>query len=349
MATDAQVSEWIMRQLLQAEWVALSEVKRALLKPEESLQWASRKLRYIRELNRQLQPLCRFPQLTRELEVVLSRAHEAGEADAVRALGADLDTAQVLPTAGESLEALANETVRGFEGAGQQLLRSCLDGYREVITKVAAQMQVGTVSVQTAVQGALAEWFRKGAAAYVDSAGRHWDLASYGEMAARTANIRARNLGYENQVQAAGEDLVIVSAHIGTCPLCYPWQGRILSISGTTPGYPSKADAISAGLFHPNCTHRTSLYIPGLTRPLPNVNEGKNTKAYEARMRLRTLERRARDIHKVFSISPPDEKVRLQERLHEVNVQIRALTKKTGQKRRQWRERPLKARPLILT
>ena len=52
-----------------------------------------------------------------------------------------------------------------------------------------------------------------------------------------------------------GEDLIQVSSHKGACPLCEPWQGAVLSISGNHPTYPALADAKAAGLFHPNCAH----------------------------------------------------------------------------------------------
>ncbi len=43
-----------------------------------------------------------------------------------------------------------------------------------------------------------------------------------------------------------------------TCDKCKAWVGRIVSITGKTPEYPTLADAKAAGLFHPRCTHNIS-------------------------------------------------------------------------------------------
>ncbi len=42
---------------------------------------------------------------------------------------------------------------------------------------------------------------------------------------------------------------------------CTPWQGKILSITGKTKGYPTLEEAKAAKLFHPRCRHAYGLYI----------------------------------------------------------------------------------------
>lgn len=46
-----------------------------------------------------------------------------------------------------------------------------------------------------------------------------------------------------------------------TCDKRSPWGGKVLSLTGETPGYPTMAEAKAAGLFHPNCRHTYSLWI----------------------------------------------------------------------------------------
>ena len=58
-----------------------------------------------------------------------------------------------------------------------------------------------------------------------------------------------------------GEDLIQVSAHNSQCPYCSAWEGKILSLTGTTKGYPTVGDAMMDGLFHEGCRHSTALYI----------------------------------------------------------------------------------------
>jgi len=52
--------------------------------------------------------------------------------------------------------------------------------------------------------------------------------------------------------------------------------------------YPLLATAVAAGLFHPNCTHRTHLYIEGLSRPYGKTED---PEGYEREQKLRVAER----------------------------------------------------------
>ena len=100
-----------------------------------------------------------------------------------------------------------------------------------------------------------------GITAFVDRSGKKWNLKSYASMFSRTELMNVHNEAKRTEFLEHGEDLVIVSSHPGTCEKCAPWQGRVLSLSGKTPGYPTLDQAKEAGLFHPNCRHSYSLYI----------------------------------------------------------------------------------------
>ena len=100
--------------------------------------------------------------------------------------------------------------------------------------------------------------------AMVDKGGRKWKLEVYAEMLARTKLIEAANTGMCNRLLREGYDLVQVSQHPGACPLCVPWEGEILSITGRTEGRSTVDEAKAAGLFHPNCKHRLVPYHPEL-------------------------------------------------------------------------------------
>lgn len=96
---------------------------------------------------------------------------------------------------------------------------------------------------------------------FEDSAGRQWNMRSYAEMVARTSTMEAHLQGTANRLGELGHDLVKVSRHVGPCEKCAPWEGKILSLTGKTPGFPTLAEAREAGLFHPNCKHAYGLYI----------------------------------------------------------------------------------------
>lgn len=64
-----------------------------------------------------------------------------------------------------------------------------------------------------------------------------------------------------NRIKSQGHDLVKVSTHLGACSKCAPFQGKILSITGKTKGYPTLQEALNHGLFHVGCRHAMGLYI----------------------------------------------------------------------------------------
>lgn len=73
--------------------------------------------------------------------------------------------------------------------------------------------------------------------------------------------MEAHLQGTANRLTEYGHDLVIVSYHPGACPLCVPWENKVLSITGKAEGYPTLDEAKAAGLFHPNCRHAYGLHI----------------------------------------------------------------------------------------
>lgn len=111
--------------------------------------------------------------------------------------------------------------------------------------------------------------------AFVDKAGHKWSMSGYVEMLTRTTLMQIHNRATWTEFAAHNEDLVLVSVHVPCCPLCAKWNGRVLSLTGKTPGYPTVADAEADGLFHPNCRHATSLYIPDGSEELPSPPEPK--------------------------------------------------------------------------
>ncbi|EEX49272.1 hypothetical protein GCWU000246_00004 [Jonquetella anthropi E3_33 E1] len=87
-------------------------------------------------------------------------------------------------------------------------------------------------------------------------------MGSYAEMLSRTTLMQVHNAATWNEFAEHGEDLIQISYHTPTCEMCAPWNGKVLSLTGKTPGYPTLAEAEGAGLFHPNCRHASSLWLP---------------------------------------------------------------------------------------
>jgi hypothetical protein len=133
-------------------------------------------------------------------------------------------------------------------------------------------------------------------------------------MAARTITARARNTAREMEFLAHGQDLVQTSSHWPTCPKCAPWNGVIVSLTGTDENYPSMETARNEGLFHANCLHSFSIYIPGFsdegrTEVIPD--EEAQRKNEEARKAGESLKEQQLD----------EERVKRRERYQEKSVQ----------------------------
>ena len=97
--------------------------------------------------------------------------------------------------------------------------------------------------------------------------GRNINLDSYAQTVARSTTREAQNQAQINHMRASNKDLVKMSSHATTCPICGPLQGRWYSLSGESKEYPAIYDtAWSSGyeLVHPNCRHSFRVVILGL-------------------------------------------------------------------------------------
>jgi hypothetical protein len=87
-----------------------------------------------------------------------------------------------------------------------------------------------------------------------DARGRIWHMDAYTDMVGRTITARARNTAREMEFLAHGQNLVRISSHFPTCPLCAPWSGVVVSLTEPTEEYPhTLQEAYDSGWGHPNC------------------------------------------------------------------------------------------------
>lgn len=198
---------------------------------------------------------------------------------AARAAGIP-DTLAPADTAAAAREAGAatGPSVRDLIGrTSSRVYRDLPDAYhdavREAIEATRGGMPQSSLSLSRiqAAQKALDRLAGRGITGFTDRAGREWDLLAYVEMATRTAVSNA----WDNLLGAAmirsGQDLVftITGSTEGSCPLCLPWLGRVLSLTGMTTGRAPITDAAgraagmevsgtiaearAAGFRHPGC------------------------------------------------------------------------------------------------
>lgn len=208
-----------------------------------------------------------------------------------------------------AVEALAEAVHADIGQRSRNILRDVVDIYRDVITAATARIVTGSQTRRQAAQSAWQRFVERGITAFYDRAGRRWKLGSYAEMATRTVAQRAAVAGQTDRLRAAGVSLVYVSNAPQECALCRPFEGRVLRLdagpTGTVrvphqlTGEPVEVDIVDtlaaaqlAGLFHPNCRHSISAYLPGVTTPPPQPTADPD--GDRARQRQREIERQIR-------------------------------------------------------
>lgn len=296
----------------QATESLLAAVARRLGRGIDQPGWAERKL-------------SEMVALRNEAQRVLDRLHVLGPdatTDAINTAygigrdAADADLADVpeLRTAftganTRSVDALIQETVTAVESTHGQILRSTMDAYRNVISEAAVPGVVsGGQTTRQAAQSALDRFANTGITGFRDSAGRNWQLDSYVEMATRTGAGRAQVAGTLDRLDESGRDLVIVSNAPQECSVCRPWEGKVLSITGATQGYPTVARARGEGLLHANCRHNLTAFIEGLTAaPTHTADPGGDA----ARQEQRRLERGVRQWKRREAVALDDNAARI--------------------------------------
>lgn len=115
-----------------------------------------------------------------------------------------------------------------------------------------------------------------------DKRGRMISLDAYADVVARSTTAETTNTATTNQLTSLGYDLVKMTEHATTCPICSVYQGRVYSISGKDSRFPSLDTAFSGEYanIHPRCRHRIFPYIPDLADDL-NGDIAKSNRSFE--------------------------------------------------------------------
>lgn len=180
------------------------------------------------------------------------------------------------------MEALIKATTKDMEKAEHAMLRMVNDQYRKIIFNAQIMANSGAFTLQQSIDKATKDFLRAGINCIQYKNGRRVNIASYAEMAIRTANKRAVLISEGDTRNAYGIHTVRISRYGGCSETCLPWQGRIYIddvYSGGTKEeaqekkLPLLSDAIAGGLFHPNCKHRASTYFYDLKKSLGKLEE----------------------------------------------------------------------------
>lgn len=217
-----------------------------------------------------------------------------------------------IPHGVRSAQAIRDDLVSTLDDVKRRITRLPDDVYKIISPAAAAGQALGGGYTPAQAQAyAWRNYVRQGITGFTDKAGRNWSLSAYVEMSVRTATTRAFNDAHLQVMRAAGINYFTVSDDGHPCPLCFPWQGKVLSDGFDRDGRmiadATIAEATDAGLFHPNCKHILTAVIPGITvLPTPREWSEQDALAYKNTQKQRRLELNIRKAKKSleYAIAP---------------------------------------------
>ncbi|WP_213816191.1 phage minor capsid protein [Glaciihabitans sp. dw_435] len=287
---------------------------------------------------------------------IIDIAAKEGEAAAVARLGMAKRLPVTTPLTGNATQAVAQLTLdlsSRLEAMHLRIARYPQDAYQRVINMTASNVLLGVQTSQLAQRTAVQRFLGEGITGFVDKADRNWHIGSYAEMATRTAVNRAYNDAGVWRMQQSGINLVTVQGASDSCKRCAPWVGKILSTDGTTGAVTVQhatqdktitvviaatlEHAKGAGLFHPNCRHKCTAYLPGLS--IPQKGQEYDPIAERERETQRAIERKIRSAKRDESVAGDDISRRRAHRdVLDGQAEMRDFVNTTGRPRASYRE-----------
>lgn len=171
-------------------------------------------------------------------------------------------TNEMRKNVGDGLEQVGRRVKRYLDESRDLALRKT--GLAATAEKAAMGATVrdmkNSMADKLAEQGFMTVQYGSGAKAYQVS------LDAYTALCARTTTAEAGNYAREKQLTENGYDLMKMTSHYPTCPLCARLQGRVYSISGDDKRFPALSVAFPNGYrtVHPNCAHRVVPFVESM-------------------------------------------------------------------------------------
>jgi len=209
------------------------------------------------------------------------------------------------------------------EIVGNQIMNHITRGINDVYYKTATTVftdnfQEGDLYTRQMYTDELIQKFTDdGIISFTTKNGRNIPIDEYSEMVSRTMTLQAEREGKLNRLQETGNDLILVSSHLGCCKYCQRYNGKVLSISGNDKRYPSLQEAQDNHLFHPNCRHTFTPYTGHKPKYLYSEEEQKlidqygekkaNEIIYINSQKQRRLEREVRQNKTAYELTHKEE------------------------------------------
>lgn len=230
-----------------------------------------------------------------------------------------------------TLGSLAGALTIGKNNANQQLLQ---------ITSI---VNVDADNLEYEIDSRQKIFLNKGIAGSYNKDGIATEISAVGELQMRQDSQKTLLEAQGERSEEYGLYLIQISAHPSSCPLCTPWQSKILVDDVNKEGKPDGehellSTAIGAGLFHYNCRHSFIVYIPGYSREnifdYDKASAKQTAERYAIEQEQRYNERAIRKWKRIEqgSLSESD-KTRAAQKIQEWQAKQRALEKYAEGKR----------------
>ena len=238
---------------------------------------------YMSRINAELDAAIRDAYATgeSELEIELLKAIKKGYEPPKDGSRVDMQ-GRFFRTNQRKLNALVKATKDDMKKAETALLRMTDDVYRQTLFKAQMFYNTGAGSMWKCVDMATKDFLSAGINCVQYANGARVNIASYAEMALRTANKRANLMGQANFREKYGMHTVKVNSRGIACPMCMKYLGKVFiddvygagtAEESAKTGYPLLSEAVAGGLFHPNCKDGCSTYYEGINRPPEEVTK----------------------------------------------------------------------------
>ena len=349
----------------------------------------------------QIRKLAELGQVTRETEAIILESMKGADAaladlleetirESIKKVEPDLRKAaekglllgegflppETAPNMTQAFKAFYQQSADKLNLVNTVMLESTQQAYRATVADIAVRMErtqdilntatgevvSGVSSLNQAVRDAVQKMVDNGITGYIDHGDHHWSPEAYVTMDIRTTLANTGRAAVWEQMEDYGDDLYVVSWHDGARPLCYPWQGKVISRSGwrgtvkdldgnDVQVYAEEDTTMNepAGLFQINCGHYPIPFIPGFSKPRqPEQTEEQNAKEYEQSQEQRALERKyryaKRDLMTAKARGDEEEIARQKLRVKNARTELNDFCEDTGRARRSAREQtPIKA------
>lgn len=275
---------------------------------------------------------------------------------------------QIAPNQMQAFRAYYKQSADKLNLVNTVMLDSTQNAYRATVSDIASKIDTtqgilntstgevitGVNSFNKVQRDAVRRMVDNGLTGFIDHGGHHWSPEAYVAMDMRTTMSNTARAAVFEQADEFGVGLYQVSHHNGARPLCYPWQGKVISRNGWTgevqdddgnPVQVHSEDEIESfqyggGLFGVNCGHYPIPFIPGFSRIRPPEQDEKaNAKEYAESQQQRALERNVRNEKRELEVMRAQgaDKADIdaqKTRVKEANADLDQFCKDTGRARR---------------